>query len=70
MTEALVARLDESAAAAMLTTARWYIKRDDPVSARLTLSRLVRRHPRTGAAQEALAVMQDLERLLAPKERP
>jgi outer membrane protein assembly factor BamD (BamD/ComL family) len=69
MTDALVARLDESAAAAMLTTARWYIKRDDPVSARLTLSRLVRRHPRTGAAQDALTMLQDLEKQLAPKER-
>jgi tetratricopeptide (TPR) repeat protein len=52
LSDALVARLDESAAAQMLTVARWYLKRGDEASARLTLTRLVQRHPATGAAAE------------------
>lgn len=48
--EALEARLEESMAAQMLDTARFYLKRDDPVSARLTLRRLVKRHDQTAAA--------------------
>ncbi len=53
MDDALISRLDESAAVQMLETARWYITRKDPVSARLTVSRLLRRHPRTVAAVRA-----------------
>jgi hypothetical protein len=56
--DALTARLDESLAAEMLETARWYLRVDDPVSARLTLNRLVRSHPRTQAAIDAQAIMQ------------
>lgn len=37
MNDGLVARLDESAAVQMLEVARWYIRRDDPVSAKLTV---------------------------------
>lgn len=55
--DALVARIDESLAAEMLEVARWYLRTDDPVSARLTLNRLVRRHPRTLAALEAAEIM-------------
>jgi tetratricopeptide (TPR) repeat protein len=54
---ALLARLDESAAAQMLETARWYLRRGDPVSARFTLRRLVRKHPDTVSASRALDLM-------------
>jgi hypothetical protein len=50
VTEALVARLDESAAAQMLATAEWYMRRGDEVSARFMLRRLVLRHEGTVAA--------------------
>lgn len=56
--DALTARLDESLAAEMLETARWYLRTNDPVSARLTLNRLVRQHPRTQAAIDAQAIME------------
>lgn len=59
LSDAVVARLDESSAQQMLTTAKWYIRRDDDVSARLTLSRLVRRHPRSAAAQDALTIIEE-----------
>ncbi len=57
--DALAARIDHSQGAQMLETARWYLQRDDEVSARFTLQRLVRRHPTTAAAVEAVAMMQD-----------
>ncbi len=55
--DALVTRLEESAAAELLDTARWYLKRSDPVSARYTLTRLLAAHPRTPAAADALDIM-------------
>lgn len=57
--EALIARLDESTAAQMLETAQWYIQRDDNVSARLTVSRLLRRHPGTVAAVRAQEMVEE-----------
>jgi tetratricopeptide (TPR) repeat protein len=59
MNDALVARLDESAAAQMLETARWYFKRKDPTSARVLLTRLVRKHPQTIAAGEGIVLMKE-----------
>ncbi|GMV24331.1 MAG: hypothetical protein AMXMBFR58_03620 [Phycisphaerae bacterium] len=53
MDDALIARLDESAAAQLLETAKWFLRRKDEVSARLTVSRLLRRHPGTVAAVRA-----------------
>lgn len=53
MNDALIARLDESAGAQMLETARWYLKRNDAVSSRLTVERLLRKHPQTVAAVRA-----------------
>lgn len=53
ITDALVARLDESTAAQKLATAEWYLRRDDAVSARFTLRRLVVRHDGTVAAARA-----------------
>jgi len=51
--DALLARLDESAAAQMLSVARWYLRTGDDVSARFMLTRLMRRHPRTVSAARA-----------------
>lgn len=55
--DGLLTRLDESAAQEMLETANWYLKRKDDVSARLILRRLVRQHPKTSAAQQALTII-------------
>jgi len=57
--DALSARLDESAGAQMLEVGRWYISRGNDVSARLTLRRLLRRHPDTVAAQSAIRVFDE-----------
>jgi len=57
ITEGLDAWIDESAAQQVLDTARWYLKVDDDASARFVLARLVRRHPATDAADEALDIM-------------
>jgi outer membrane assembly lipoprotein YfiO len=57
MSDALVARLDESAAAQMLDTGSWYMKQSDPVSARLTFRRLIRKYPTTAAAARALDII-------------
>lgn len=57
LNEAMLVRLDESAAAAMLETADWYIKRKDRVAARYTLQRLLAKHPATAAAEKGLAIM-------------
>ena len=61
LTDGLQARLDESRAASMLNTAQWYLRRDDPVSARITLVRLVKRHPKTASAQEALTLITTID---------
>ena len=57
MGDALVARLDESSAAQMLYVANWYLKHGDNPGARLTLHRLVNKHPSTASAHEALAML-------------
>lgn len=57
ISDALLARLDESAGAQMLETARWYVRRGDTVSARFTLSRLLRKHPQTTAAAVGRRIM-------------
>lgn len=57
LSDALVARIDESAAAQLYNTAEWYIKKDDPVSARLTLKRLIQAHPGTVSATRAVEFM-------------
>ncbi len=58
ITDGLDAWIDESAAQQVLDTARWYLKVKDSTSARFYLARLVRRHPATDAADEALGIMQ------------
>jgi outer membrane protein assembly factor BamD (BamD/ComL family) len=52
--DALLVRIDESVARKLLTTARWYLSIDDPVSAELYLRRVVEFHPATVAALDAL----------------
>lgn len=69
MTDSLVARVDESEAQAMLERARWYIRRDDAPAARIFLRRLVQRHPRSAAAQEALTMLDGLGPLLPQGEQ-
>lgn len=59
LNESLLARIDESAAAQMLDTARYYLRTGDPVSARFTLRRLVRNHPRSGAATRAREILDE-----------
>jgi outer membrane protein assembly factor BamD (BamD/ComL family) len=57
--DALVARLDESAAAELMESARWYMSEGDAVSARYTLSRLVQKYPSTAAGTLGLQVLTD-----------
>ncbi len=68
LSDALMARLDESSAASMLDTANWYlVKKDDP-AARLTLRRLIQKHPGTIAAGRAIDMMDARGWLPKPKE--
>jgi hypothetical protein len=66
MGDALLARLDESNAAQMLNMANWYIRHADEPSARLTLHRLVHKHPSTAAAHEAISILDKRGWLEAP----
>lgn len=59
ITEGLETRIDESAARQYLETARWYMQRNDEASAQFTLRRLLRKHPRSAAAQVAIEVMSE-----------
>lgn len=70
--DALAARLDESAGAQMLEVGRWYLRRSDPVSARLTLTRLLAKHPQTVAARktEALFVEKGWPLPTKPEAKP
>lgn len=70
MGEALESRLEESTAAQMLLSARYYLTRDDPVSARLTLRRLIAKHPQTAAATRAIELMERHQWPLAPRRAP
>ncbi|GJM19215.1 MAG: hypothetical protein DHS20C14_14280 [Phycisphaeraceae bacterium] len=58
-TEGLETWIDESAAQQMLEAASWYFGQNDDPSARLTLRRLIRRHPESAAAREAVRMMQE-----------
>lgn len=53
---ALLTRLDESAAAQLLENARWYLKVSDEPSARYLLKSLLKKHPGTIAADQAIAI--------------
>lgn len=50
--------VDESAADHLLDTARWYLRQRDEESARYTLRRLIRAHPTTAAAAEAVNLLE------------
>lgn len=54
MSDALVARLDDSAAAHLLEVAQWYADQGDTTSQRYILGRLITKHPGSGAAIEAI----------------
>ncbi len=73
--DALLARIDESIAAEMYESARWYLKQGDEPSARYLLQRLVRERPRTAAAGQAYDFMKSRGWLEesgadAPKDEP
>jgi outer membrane protein assembly factor BamD (BamD/ComL family) len=57
LTDAMIARIDESAAAQQLLAARWYLSSDDNAGAAFTLRRLLRDHPGTVAAARALQLL-------------
>lgn len=57
--EAVVVRVENSAAQHMLEKARWYLRRGDPSSARFTLRRLLRRYSNTIVAAEAFQIMEE-----------
>lgn len=52
--DALLAGIAERRASKMLTTARWYLRTDDPIGAEFTLRRLVKTFPRTQAARDGM----------------
>lgn len=55
--DALRVRIDESQGQQLLVMAQTYLRRDEKASARYVLRRLLREHPRTTAAQEALDIL-------------
>jgi len=59
LTNALVVRLEESAAAQQLESAQWYLRVGDGPAGRFVLTRLVRDHTGTVAATEGLQILQD-----------
>lgn len=68
--DALLVRLDESAAMSMLESARWYTGQGDEPSARYVLQRLVAAHPQTAAAREAVKSLESHHWKLVPPSRP
>ncbi len=69
--QTLIDRIDEASAAHMLTAAKWYDKVNDVAGERLTLQRLVHRHPETIAAQTAISILEKKGWLeTAPPESP
>ncbi len=58
-TEGLETWIDESGAQQMLEAASWYMGQSDEPAARLTLRRLIRRHPESAAARDAVRIMRE-----------
>jgi outer membrane protein assembly factor BamD (BamD/ComL family) len=52
--DALLARIDESDALKMLTTAQWYWHVNNPIATELIIRRLIKKYPRSVAATDAL----------------
>jgi outer membrane protein assembly factor BamD (BamD/ComL family) len=67
LNDGMVARIDESLAAQLLESARWYLTQKDDPAARVTLTRLLADHPRTFAATEALALAERKGWDIAPR---
>lgn len=59
--DALLVRIDESLALKVYYTAQWYEQRDKPVSAIFMYKRVVKDHPRTAAAQQAIKKLAELD---------
>ena len=57
-------RIEESEAAKFLSTAAWYLEVNDPISAELSIRRLVQRHPRSIATLEALRIVPSVVAML------
>ena len=53
-------RIDEADAERMLTTARWYLRINDPISTERIIRRLIERYPRTVAARDAMMEIDDV----------
>ncbi|MEO1585112.1 MAG: outer membrane protein assembly factor BamD [Planctomycetota bacterium] len=58
LNDALIARIDESAATQQLRAAEWYLTNDDDPAAAYTLRRLLRDQPGTIAAARALQILE------------
>ena len=58
----------DPAAAQMLNTARWYLRQGDGPSTRFQLQRLLRKHPTSAAAREAVDIMIERGWMEAPPE--
>ncbi len=59
--DALLIRIDESLALKVYYTAQWYEQRGKPVSAIVMYKRVVKDHPRTAAAQQAIHKLAELD---------
>lgn len=57
--DGLIARLDNAQARQLLVTAKWYLRRGDPVSARYELQRILRDYPSTETAMTALNMLKE-----------
>jgi TolA-binding protein len=58
LSDSLATRMDESLAEQVLEQAKWYVRRDDLVSARVHLTRLIKRYPRSAAAASAATMLE------------
>jgi outer membrane protein assembly factor BamD (BamD/ComL family) len=63
---ALLSGIDESDAGKLYTTAQWYARTGDTVSAEFTIRRLIKRYPRSVAAMNALERMPPILARLSP----
>jgi outer membrane protein assembly factor BamD (BamD/ComL family) len=55
--DALLQRIDESHAAKLLSSAKWYLQKRNFVSAEYTIRRLLHHYPRTATARDALRLI-------------
>lgn len=62
--ESLLVRIYESDASKLLTTARYYLSIDDPISAEYTLRALVKKYPNSIASLEALREIPQILKLM------